>query len=149
MNRLLLAASLVFVLLLAGCYSDQRQQLAACQLQAQSRNRAGETADRAIMQQDSEIELCMGAHGYELIESDCPPFLRFSIGKALATPGSGSRTSARSGFRAGTVMALSVGAGGAWAPRAALDFFCVMHGQCWPLAGPRGRRRVLAAAAAW
>ena len=49
----------------------------------------------------------------------------------------GSRTSARSGFRAGTVMALSVGACGAWAPRAALDFFCVMHRRRWPLAGPR------------
>jgi CDP-4-dehydro-6-deoxyglucose reductase len=28
-------------------------------------------------------------------------------------------------------------------------FFCVMHGRRWPLAGPRGGRRVLAAAAAW
>ena len=35
----------------------------------------------------------------------------------------GSRTSARSGFRAGRVMALSVGACGVWAPRAALDYF--------------------------
>ena len=44
--------------------------------------------------------------------------------RQLAAPrqAGGSRTSARSGFRAGTVMALSVGAPGAWAPRAALDF---------------------------
>ncbi len=29
-------------------------------------------------------------------------------------------------------MALSVGACGAWAPRAALDVFCVMHRRRWP-----------------
>ena len=33
----------------------------------------------------------------------------------------GYRRSARSGFRAGTLVSLSVGACGAWAPRAALD----------------------------
>ena len=49
------------------------------------------------------------------------------------------RTSARSGFRAGTLVSLSVGACGVWAPRAALDFFCVMHRRRWPLAGPKGR----------
>ena len=53
----------------------------------------------------------------------------------------GYRRSARSGFRAGTLVSLSVGACGASAPRAALDYFCVMHRRRWPLAGPRGGRR--------
>ena len=46
-----------------------------------------------------------------------------------------------SGSRSGTLVSLSVGACGAWAPRAALQLFCVMHGRRWPLAGPRGGRR--------
>jgi hypothetical protein len=68
--------SLVLGLLLSGCYSDQKQQLSACELQAKQHTRTD--VEIAIQDQESSeyIELCMRARGYEIVEDDCPTHLR-------------------------------------------------------------------------
>jgi hypothetical protein len=69
MGRFLLLMPLL--LFLAGCYSDQKQQLGACELQAKQR---AEASDEAASSE--YIELCMRAQGYEFVQDDCPSYLQ-------------------------------------------------------------------------
>jgi hypothetical protein len=62
---------LVLLLLLAGCYSDQKQQLSACELRAKQRTEASDDAASS-----EYIELCMRAQGYEIVQDDCPSYCR-------------------------------------------------------------------------
>jgi hypothetical protein len=64
---------LLLGLLLSGCYSDQKQQLGECDLQAQQQSK--DTVDY--------ISLCMRAHGYEVVQDDCPKegLLRYTLPK--------------------------------------------------------------------
>jgi hypothetical protein len=55
-------AILLLTLPLAGCFADQRQQLAACQLETMRLNSA--TANAYVVK-------CMEAHGYEFSPSVC------------------------------------------------------------------------------
>jgi hypothetical protein len=64
---------LLLSLLLAGCYSDQKQQLSTCQLQAKERNQSNANGDSDMAE---NIELCMRAHGYEIVTNDCPASVR-------------------------------------------------------------------------
>ena len=62
---------LVLMLLLAGCYSDQKQQLSACELQAKQHSEAnGDAASSEY------IELCMRVQGYEIVQGDCPSYIQ-------------------------------------------------------------------------
>lgn len=60
-----LLPTLPVLLLLAGCYADQEQQLAACQLMYEVGPAATEVDDK---QNTDNIELCMRAQGYEFID---------------------------------------------------------------------------------
>jgi len=62
---------LVLLLLLAGCYSDQKQQLSACELQAKQHTDANDDAASS-----KYIELCMRAEGYEVAQDDCPSYMQ-------------------------------------------------------------------------
>src|SRR5947208_2133327 len=62
---------LVLLLVLAGCYSDQKQQLSACELQA--KQHIGASDDAASSEY---IELCMRAQGYEIVQDDCPSYMQ-------------------------------------------------------------------------
>jgi hypothetical protein len=57
---------LLLGLLLAGCYSDQKQQLSACQLRAEENNQL------ARSDKSRYVERCMRAHGYEIAVDTCP-----------------------------------------------------------------------------
>jgi hypothetical protein len=64
---------LLLILLLSGCYSDQKQQLSACELQAKQHNiGASESIDVQDQETSEYIELCMRAHGYEIVQDGCP-----------------------------------------------------------------------------
>ena len=67
---------LLFALFLAGCYSDQKQQVAACELQANQHARTNDDMEIRDRKSSEESELCMRAHGYELVEDNCPANLR-------------------------------------------------------------------------
>jgi len=67
---------LLFALFLAGCYSDQKQQVAACELQANQHARTTDDMEIRARESSEETELCMRAHGYELVEDNCPVNLR-------------------------------------------------------------------------
>lgn len=62
---------LVLLLLLAGCYSDQKQHVSACELQAKQHTNANDDAASS-----EYIELCMRAQGYEVVQDDCPSYLQ-------------------------------------------------------------------------
>jgi hypothetical protein len=62
---------LMLLLLLVGCYSDQKQQLSACELQAKQHTEANNDAESS-----KYIELCMGARGYEVVQDDCPSYMQ-------------------------------------------------------------------------
>lgn len=61
---------LVLLLLLAGCYSDQKQHVSACELQAKLHTNPNDDASSEY------IELCMRAQGYEVVQDDCPSYLQ-------------------------------------------------------------------------
>jgi hypothetical protein len=66
---------LLLGLLLSGCYSDQKQQLSMCELKEHAR-----TADQVQDLPASDyVALCMRAQGYEIVEDDCPAFMRTNL----------------------------------------------------------------------
>ena len=60
---------LLFVVL-AGCYSDQRQQLAVCKMELRGKVFSANPEIQAKAETDT-LELCMNARGYEVVENDC------------------------------------------------------------------------------
>jgi hypothetical protein len=72
----------VLLSLLAGCYSDQKQQLSACQLQAKQQTDAGDgSLPQEVRDRESTeyIELCMRAQGYEFVQDNCPRYIPTNI----------------------------------------------------------------------
>jgi hypothetical protein len=67
---------LLLALFLTGCYSDQKQQVAACELQANQHARTNDDMEIRGRESSEETELCMRAHGYELVEDNCSVNLR-------------------------------------------------------------------------
>ena len=63
-------------LFLVGCYSDQKQQLSACQLQTKQHTDQTQSIGVQNKETSEYIELCMGAKGYEIVQDDCPAYLR-------------------------------------------------------------------------
>jgi hypothetical protein len=65
-NRLFIV--FLCLLPLAGCYSEQKQQLAKCRIQEDAYSRPGQTADANVtmMASSNRVELCMEAAGYEM-----------------------------------------------------------------------------------
>ena len=68
--------ALLLAFFLAGCYSDQKQQLSACQLQVKQHIRTTQNIEAQEHESSGETELCMQAHGYEIVEDNCPVYLR-------------------------------------------------------------------------
>jgi hypothetical protein len=68
--------ALLLAFFLAGCYSDQKQQLSACQLQVKQHMRTIQNIEAQDRKSSEETELCMQAHGYEIVEDNCPDYLR-------------------------------------------------------------------------
>lgn len=62
---------LLVVVMLAGCYSDQRQQLAVCRMELREKVFSANPETQAKAETDT-LELCMNARGYEVVEDDCP-----------------------------------------------------------------------------
>ena len=58
--------------LLTGCYSDQKQQVSSCELEAKQHVAIDEPLEIQDNESSEYIELCMQAHGYEVVEDDCP-----------------------------------------------------------------------------
>ena len=71
---------LLFVVL-AGCYSDQRQQLAICKVELRGKVFSANSEIQAKAETDT-LELCMNARGYEVVENDCT-IGRSSLGHQL------------------------------------------------------------------
>jgi hypothetical protein len=64
---------LLLALLLTGCYSDQKQELASCELEV--KRSPPQHYDSVAVQDQVEseyLELCMRAKGYEFSEEYCP-----------------------------------------------------------------------------
>lgn len=59
---------LLLGLFLSGCYSDQKQQLSACEFDEHARS--PQTAQDLDI--PNFVALCMRAHGYEIVPKDCP-----------------------------------------------------------------------------
>jgi len=55
---------------LAGCYSDQRQ-LAVCKMELRGKVFSANPEIQAKAETDT-LELCMKARGYEVVENSCP-----------------------------------------------------------------------------
>jgi hypothetical protein len=66
----------LFSLSLTGCYSDQKQQLSACRLQAKQHVVRDEPLEIQDRESSEYIELCMQAQGYEIVQDDCPATLQ-------------------------------------------------------------------------
>lgn len=64
--------TLLFCLTLTGCYSDQRQQLASCELQSKRQTQASQSEEVQEKESSDFIELCMRAAGYEFEGFFCP-----------------------------------------------------------------------------
>ena len=71
-NAMMRVVPILFCVFLAGCYSDQKQQLASCELQATKHTQA--IRDLEVQNQESSdfVETCMGAGGYEFDDDYCP-----------------------------------------------------------------------------
>jgi hypothetical protein len=67
---------LLLALVLSGCYSDQKQEVATCQLQAKQHTDPNEDVQIQDVKSSEYIELCMQAHGYEIVEDNCPVRIR-------------------------------------------------------------------------
>jgi hypothetical protein len=61
-------------LLLAGCYSDQKQRLSACELRIKPTREPATLGDQDISAAD-DVGLCMRALGYEFVRDDCPFYM--------------------------------------------------------------------------
>jgi hypothetical protein len=59
-----------------GLLSRPKQQVAACELQANQHARTNDDIEIRDRELSEETELCMRAHGYELVEDNCPFNLR-------------------------------------------------------------------------
>ena len=61
-------------LVLAGCYSDQKQQLAVCRVEIdkQMDSLATETVNERLFISSARITLCMATKGYEVVKLTAP-----------------------------------------------------------------------------
>ncbi|MGY2903638.1 hypothetical protein [Bradyrhizobium sp. URHC0002] len=71
MSTLIHLFPLLLFVVLAGCYSDQRQQLAVCKMDLRSKVFSANPEIQAKAETDT-LELCMNARGYEVVENSCP-----------------------------------------------------------------------------
>jgi hypothetical protein len=82
MSTLIHLFPLLLFVVLAGCYSDQRQQLAVCKMELRDKLFSANPDIQAKAETDT-LELCMNARGYEVVENSCP------IGRSSLGPESG------------------------------------------------------------
>ena len=71
MSILIRPFPLLLFVVLAGCYSDQRQQLAVCKMELRGKVFSANPEIQAKAETDT-LELCMNARGYEVVENSCP-----------------------------------------------------------------------------
>lgn len=71
MSTLIHPFPLLLFVVLAGCYSDQRQQLAVCKMDLRGKVFSANPEIQAKAETDT-LELCMNARGYEVVENSCP-----------------------------------------------------------------------------
>ena len=71
MSTLIHPFPLLLFVVLAGCYSDQRQQLAVCKMELRGKVFSANPEIQAKAETDT-LELCMNARGYEVVENSCP-----------------------------------------------------------------------------
>ena len=75
---------LFLCLILCGCYSDQKQRLASCQItdiNDPPTPTVGMSSESILFVSASHIELCMQSHGYEIV-----PSVRFPCSVDAQTP---------------------------------------------------------------
>jgi hypothetical protein len=76
-RRVGILVAFAVILTLVGCFSDQKEQAAKCQISTDRHD------PNDVLKADN-IKLCMRAHGYAFVQADCPASVRIPSDSEMA-----------------------------------------------------------------